>query len=262
MERQHEQDQGDNADYPWDNFDSANYFRHNYSALRHDDRQILEAIRDFFSKADRSASAAREASDDRPAAAGLDLGSGTNLYPALAMLPFCAELTLWEFSARNTEWLRQEIKSYSASWDKFWERLALSPPYHDTADPRAVLAARTRVHQGSVFDLPTAAWDMGTMFFVAESLTSNPAEFTAATHRFVDALHPGAPFAAAFMENSTGYDVGDQRYPAVAVTQETVRHCLDEVSRNLDVQHIDAGNNPLRDGYSGMILVLGTAGVG
>jgi hypothetical protein len=261
MEPQHEQDQGDNADYPWDDFDSADYFRHNYSALRHDDGQILEAIRDFFSKADRSTGAIREASDERPAI-GLDLGSGTNLYPALAMLPFCAELTLWEFSARNAEWLRRELKSYSPSWDKFWERLALAPPYQDTADPRAALAARTRVHQGSVFDLPAATWDLGTMFFVAESLTCNPAEFKAATRRFVDALHPGAPFAAAFMENSTGYDVGERRFPAVAVTPEIVRHCLEDVSRNLDVQHIDSGNNPLRDGYSGMILVLGTAGVG
>jgi hypothetical protein len=178
------------------------------------------------------------------------------------MLPFCAELTLWEFSARNIEWLRREIQGYAASWNPFWARLALSPAYQSTADPRAALADRARVHQGSVFDLPTAAWDMGTMFFVAESLTSSPAEFAAATHRFVDALRPGAPFAAAFMENSTGYDVGDRRFPAVAVTQEAVRHCLEEVSQSLDVQHVDSGSNPLRDGYSGMILVLGTAGAG
>jgi len=261
MELRHGQQQGGNAAYPWDDFDSVDYFRHNYRALRHDDRQILEAMRDFFSKVDRLAEAAGRAPDGRPAR-GLDLGSGTNLYPALAMLPFCAELTLWEYSARNTEWLRHEVQSYSKSWDKFWERLALSPPYHGTADPRAALAKRTQVHQGSVFDLPTAEWDIGTMFFVAESLTSNRTEFEAATHRFVDALRPGSPFAAAFMENSTGYKVGDQNFPAVAVTPETVRSCLENVSRNLDVQRIDSGNEPLRDGYSGMILVLGTAGAG
>jgi hypothetical protein len=261
MEPRHGRDQGDNADYPWDDFDSADYFRHNYSALRHDDRQILEAIRDFFSKADRYAGAAREPADERPAC-GLDVGSGTNLYPALAMLPFCAGVTLWEYSARNIEWLRQEIRSYSPSWDKFWERLALAPAYQGVEDPRAALAERATVHQGSVFDLPPAEWDMGTMFFVSESLTSSPDEFVVATHRFIHALRPGAPFAAAFMENSTGYDVGERRFPAVAVTPETVRHCLEEVSHNLDVQRIDSGNNPLRDGYSGMILVLGTAGAG
>jgi hypothetical protein len=178
------------------------------------------------------------------------------------MLPFSAELTLWEYSARNYEWLCNEIQSFSPSWDKFWERLALVPAYQNIGDPRQALADRAHVHRGSVFDLPAGQWDIGTMFFVAESLTSSPDEFAAATHRFVAALRPGAPFAAAFMENSTGYDVGDRRFPAVAVTPETVRGCLEEVSRNLDVQHIDAGINPLRDGYSGMILVMGTAGAG
>jgi hypothetical protein len=260
MEPRHGRDQGGNGDYPWDDFDSAGYYEHNYSDLRHDDRQILEAVRDFFWKADRSAGL-RETTEER-AVRGLDLGSGSNLYPALAMLPYCTELTLWEYSARNVEWLRAELKSYAASWDKFWERLELVPAYQAIADPRQVLAERTAVHQGSVFDLPAATWDVGTMFFVAESLTSSAAEFEAATHRFVDALRPGAPFAAAFMENSTGYDVGDRRFPAVAVTRETVRACLEEVGRNLDVQRIDSGNNPLRDGYSGMILVMGTAGAG
>ena len=260
MEPRHGRDQGDNGDYPWDDFDSAGYFEHNYSDLRHDDRQILETVRDFFWKADRAAGF-RETAEER-AVRGLDLGSGSNLYPALAMLPYCTELTLWEYSASNVDWLRAELKSYGPSWDKFWERLELVPAYQAIADPRQALAERTVVHQGSVFDLPAAEWDVGTMFFVAESLTSNAAEFAAATHRFVGALRPGAPFAAAFMENSTGYDVGDRRFPAVAVTRETVRDCLEDVGRNLDVQRIDSGNNPLRDGYSGMILVMGTAGAG
>jgi hypothetical protein len=260
MTARHGPEHGENADYPWDDFNSAAYFRKNYRTLRHDDRQILEAMRDFFSKADRVSGASREA-EGQPAR-GLDLGSGTNLYPALAMLPFCAELTLWEYSTGNVEWLRREVQSYGESWDLFWERLAFAPPYQATTDPRAALAERTRVHRGSVFDLPAAAWDIGTMFFVAESLTGSPGEFTAATHRFIDALRPGAPFAAAFMEKSEGYQVGDQMFPAVPVTAETVRSCLDEVSHNLDVQRVDPGNDPLRHGYSGMILVLGTAGTG
>ncbi len=261
MEPRHGRQQGNNADYRWNRFDSTDYFQHNYSALRHDDGQILEAIRDFFCKADRAAAAPKDAPEDRPVR-GLDLGSGTNLYPALAMLPFCAELTLWEYSTGNVEWLSREIRSYSTSWDLFWDRLAPAPQYQRIANPRAALAERARVHQGSVFDLPAGRWDIGTMFFVAESMTSSRAEFEAATHRFIRALRPGAPFAAAFMENSRGYRVGDSWYPAVAVTQEIVRNCLEEDSGNLDVQRVDPGNEPLRDGYSGMILVLGTAGTG
>jgi hypothetical protein len=254
MEQPPSRPRGDNADYPWDEFDSTAYFRHNYQALRYDDKQILEAIRDFFSKADRS-------TGERPPQ-GLDVGSGTNLYPALAMLPFCAGVTLWEYAATNVDWLRSEITSYSPSWDPFWERLALAPPYQAVADPRATLAERATVVRGSIFELPAATWDIGTMFFVAESLTSSTDEFERATRRFVDALRPGAPFAAAFMENSQGYDVGDRRFPAVAVTQETVRGCLEDVASGLDVQRLDSGKQPLRNGYSGMILVMGTVGTG
>jgi len=243
--------QGDNAYYPWNEFDSVRYFQHNYSALRQEDLQILEMIRDFFVKADRPTGAAQ----------GLDVGSGTNLYPAMAMLPFCAALTLWEHSESNADWLRREIRDYSASWDPFWMRLALSPPYQGIADPRSVLAERTSVHRGSIFDLPAASWDIGTMFFVAESVTSHRDEFERATRCFVDALRPGAPFAAAFMENSTGYPVGGRHFPAVPVTTGIVRNCLEDVTGSLDVHRVDS-DEPLRDGYSGMILAMGMVGTG
>src|SRR5262249_29567343 len=158
-----------NADYLWDDFDSISYFNHNYRTLRPDDLQLLEACRDFFVETDRTFRAGRGVADGRPAR-GLDVGSGTNLYPALTMLPFCAELTLWEYSARNISWLRNEIRSYAESWDPFWERLTLSPAYLSLPDPRSDLARRATVCQGTIFDLPAASWDIGTMFFVSESL--------------------------------------------------------------------------------------------
>jgi hypothetical protein len=261
MEPQQGRRQGDNAYYPWNEFDSNSYFQHNYSALWHEDLQIVETIRDFFFKADRSAG--REKSPPPEwSAQGLDVGSGTNLYPAMAMLPFCTELTLWEYSASNADWLRGEIRAYSESWDTFWKQFALSPPYQGIAEPRAVLAERARVHRGSIFDLPAASWDIGTMFFVAESVTSHRDEFERATRRFVDALRPGAPFAAAFMENSTGYPVGSRCFPAVPVTTEIVRNCLEDVTGSLDVHRVDSGAEPFREGYTGMILAMGMVGTG
>jgi hypothetical protein len=261
MESQQPLGHGANVDYPWDDFDSISYLQHNYGTLRPDDLQILEACRDFFCKTDRMLRTGRDASDETQTR-GLDVGSGTNLYPALAMLPFCAELTLWEYSARNVHWLRNEIRRYAESWDPFWERLTLSPPYHSIPDPRSVMARRATVRQGSIFDLPARSWDMGTMFFVAESLTTRRDEFESATRRFAGALRPGSPFAAAFMENSTGYDVGAQRFPSFPATVEIVRCCLEAFSGDLDVQRISLGNAPLRKGYSGMIIALGTVNTG
>ena len=59
------------------------------------------------------------------------------------------------------------------------------------------------------------------MFFVAESITEDPAEFHAALARFVGALKPGAPFAAAFMAGSDGYPVAGTRFPGAAGYRRT-----------------------------------------
>ena len=82
------------------------------------------------------------------------------------------------------------------------------------------------VEQRSVFDLPAAQWDLGTMFFVAESITEDPAEFRDAVARFVGALKPGAPFAATFMAGSDGYPVAGTRFPALPITAADVSEHL------------------------------------
>jgi hypothetical protein len=235
-----------NGDSPWDEFDSSAYLRDNYLALRDDDRQIVEMVRDFFA----------ETAFDVPLK-GVDVGSGTNIYPALAMLPWCDHLDLCEFSVQNVEWLNNEIRSYSSSWDPFWDVLNQQPAYQGVDNPREALLKRAQVWQESVFALPDNTWDIGTMFFVAESISSQTAEFELAVHKFVSALRPGAPFAAAFMENSTGYDVGQHRFPAVSIELHDVRECLAGRSAHLAVDRIGPGNDPLREGYSGMILARG-----
>lgn len=44
-----------------------------------------------------------------------------------------------------------------------------------------------------MFDLPRARWNLGTMFFVAESITVDPAELRAAVAAFTGALTPRCP---------------------------------------------------------------------
>jgi hypothetical protein len=238
---------GSNAQFQWNEFDSGFYYDHNYSTLRADDREILELVRDFF--------------DAHPVttvdAIGIDVGSGTNLYPTFAMLPFCRTVTLWEYSEANINWLEQEVRDYSPSWNTFWEILARKSHYKAIREPRQEVAGRASVRRGSVFDLPQAKWHIGTMFFVAESISTRVAEFEQAIKCFVRALRPGAPFAAAFMENSAGYHVGEHRFPAVAVNESTVKDALADYAPTLEINRIDLGSDPIRDGYSGMILARG-----
>jgi hypothetical protein len=239
-----------NDDCPWDEFEPNLYADKNYGNLREDDHELLVRVRDFF--------AAHVSPDGLK---GIDVGSGSNLYPALAMLPFCHELTLWERGVANRRWLHDQIdEGYGRSWDPFWDVLAEANRYREVADPRAALRGRARVRKGNVFDLPKRVWQVGTMFFVAESITARRHEFQVAARRFVKSLQIGAPFAAAFMKNSQGYTVGTHSFPAVAVDEDEVRLCLSFVA---DVEIIEVTSSrdapPLRDGYEGMILALGRA---
>ncbi len=235
-----------NSHFPWDDFDSNWYFDRNYKNLREDDRQIAELVRDFFATLDLPGHRH-----------GIDVGAGANLYPALTMLPFCDEITLYEYAASNVAWLRRETQFYSPSWDPWWSLLVEEPVYKSVYSPRAALAAAVRVKRGSIFDLPEARWDIGTMFFVAESISFARAEFHAALGSFIRSLRPGAPFAAAFMENSLGYDVGAYRFPAVAIAEDEVENYLVGETEGLKIHRLGKTSNPLRDGYDGMILALG-----
>jgi hypothetical protein len=237
-----------NAEVPWDDFDPEWYVDHNYGRLRDDDRWILQQVRDFFAVA-----------IDHPLDHGIDVGSGPNLYPSLAMLPFCRGITLLERSRSNVTWLNREIARYSPSWDEFWQLLEQVPAYHEV-DPRRALRDRARVETGDLFTLGCGQWDVGTMFFVAESVTARLDEFRRGVHRFIRALKPGAPFAAAFMKNSTGFEVGGHTFPAVRVDEGDIAQCLSDL--RCDIQELAAIRSvtPLRSGYDGMILVLGRAG--
>jgi hypothetical protein len=180
----------------------------------------------------------------------------------LAMLPLCHKITLCERSATNVSWLRSEVKAYGLSWDGFWKALSEGQPafYKKVDDPRTVAKERAWVRKKNIFELPPSKWDIGTMFFVAESITAKFDEFQEATHTFVRSLRSGAPFVAAFMKKSQGYWVGNRHFPAVAVDENDIDRCLRSVASEINIIPISKTTaNPLRDGYEGMIVATGTA---
>lgn len=239
-----------NAEFPWDRFNTSSYLEHNYFMMRHDDAEVLELTHSWFTAVLAGTAAAT-------ALHGLDVGCGPNLYPGLAMLPLCETLTLLDFSAPNVAWLRSHVGRCDEIWRPYWELISPSGSRGEFEDARAWLAERSRIAHSSLFDLPQAAWDLGTMFFVAESITDDYAEFDAALARFVRALRPGAPFAAAFMERSEGYEVSGIRFPSVSVSAEEVGGYLAHRTSELKVHRVAIRPAPLRDGYAGMLLALG-----
>src|SRR5438067_645288 len=110
-----------NADVPWEAFDPVAYLDHNYRDLQPEDAEILHIIRDHFSDHFRNRV-------DGPVS-GIDVGAGANLYPSLAMLPWCDEITLFEHAPANVEYLRSQIDNYHENWDKFWDTLCENEAY-------------------------------------------------------------------------------------------------------------------------------------
>jgi hypothetical protein len=241
-----------NEDQPWNDFDPVSYHAVNYRELHANDRLILELIADFFA-------GARTRRDGRH---GLDVGTGTNLYPSLAMMPRCDGITWVERGGRNLAWLNSQVGHFASTWDPYWETLVNQQPayYQEISNPRDRLHSLVRVARGNIFDLPEESFDIGTMFFVAESITARAAEFEKATGRFLGSLRRYAPFAAAFMKNSKGYRVGRCEYAAVAIDEDDVDRCLRSLAHGVEISTIPAGPNPLRHGYDGLILATGYAG--
>lgn len=235
-----------NADVDWGRFNSQAYFDHNYGKLREDDRQIIRIVADFFARATRGELVGK----------AIDVGSGTNLYPALAMLPYSAQLTLLERAHSNRVWLLRELPEPHESWLDFWDEVRDGrAAYQPISDPLDVLHERARVTRGNVFTLDEDRYDIGTMFFVAESITTRTSEFQRAVRQFVRSLHSNRPFAAAFMRDSSGYYVDGVHFPACSIDKKDVEAALHPVAKNVKVSVVDSED--LRDGYCGMMVATG-----
>ena len=235
-----------NEDVEWDLFDSDAYFQRNYGSLRSDDAQIIDIVAKFF----------HDAAPPKWRTHALDVGSGANIYPALTMLPFASTFTLCERAHTNRDWLTNELDHPHESWQAFWRAISAGrAEYQKITEPIDLLRHHSTVQKGSIFALEPNTYDLGTMFFVAESITTRMAEFERATQAFVRSLVPKAPFAAAFMRGSTGYSVGPNRFGACSVTEDDVERCLATEALIKDIQVVES--HDLRDGYTGMIVATG-----
>ncbi|WP_426509984.1 SCO2525 family SAM-dependent methyltransferase [Dactylosporangium sp. McL0621] len=237
-----------NDQVDWNLFNPRIYHAHNYRTLRDDDRQLVTHVRDFFGSV-RIA----------PTAKGLDIGPGANLYPSLSMLPFCGQVELVEYSAANIAWLRRQqlwLRRFDRSWDKFWSLYGEHPayaPFVRANRPLDAFREKATVSPGSIFELKRARWDVGTMFFVACSLSADRGEFFRGVSRFLEALRPGAPFAAAFMTGSSGYEIKNQTFPAFPVNADIIKHALTRHAPGAEITPIKTDLRP----EVGMVLATG-----
>ena len=252
-----------NDQAPWNKFDNKAYVAQNYLDLLPADAEILSMVGSHFSRHFEN----RGEGAGSPVL-GIDMGAGGNLYPALAMLPWCRRITLFERAPENIEYLRKQRDRMDQNWDAFWKVLCHEKVYADLDskwknDFRDV----ARVEQGNLFKMgrrnrlgfrrSAGKYQIGTMFFVAESISTSLDEFQQAVDCFMSVLAPGAPFAAAFMEGSRGYDVGDEHFPACDVDKEQVENALAPYARKPEMVRLSDADHLVRPGHTGMILACG-----
>jgi hypothetical protein len=235
----------------WSDFGADEYWKINYASVLPEDAEIIQCASKFLIESCGARLGCKRA---------VDVGAGTNLYPALLMLPWAERIVFTEYASPNILWLSENLAQAPGEWrwQPFWDLVADQPGYRDVEQPRRRLAAVHEIRTLSIFDLPSRTWDLGSMFFVADGMTSDEAEFESAVRSFLNSLMPDSPFIMAFMESSTGYDVDGVRYPAVKMTQTS----LDALLANLPVTRTsilrtDNSIRKLRPGYDAMLLATG-----
>jgi hypothetical protein len=240
-----------NGEVPWSDFDAEGYWKDNYASVLPEDAEIIRCASDFLIRA---------CAGKPRISCAVDVGAGTNLYPALLMLPWIEHLVFTEYARANIGWLAENLADGPGewAWQPFWDLVADLPGYRGVEQPRRQLASRHEIRLLSVFDLPRHAWDLGSMFFVADGMSSEEAEFELAVRSFLGALQAGAPFMMAFMEGSAGYDVSGVRFPGVTVTPRSLNELLGRLPvTGTGVLRTDNSVRRLRPGYDAMLLVTG-----
>jgi len=255
-----------NSSIDWDRFDPVPYQEKNYSPqVRDDDARIILACANHFKKHFLE----HPQTEDYPI--GVDMGAGSNLYPAMTMMPLTAEIVLIDPGQANLDWLKSEIRLLRSGdrealerWDPYWDRAReAGNPWLNTTLTWAMARTALNTSRADLLSLGMEqAFDLGTMCFVAESMTSSRAEFAAAVCSFLRSLQPGAPYAIACMAESTGYAVGGVDYPAVPITANdlfaTLSECQYTGHELVYVKAVPVPKGvPLREGHHGMLLALG-----
>jgi hypothetical protein len=235
----------------WSDFDADEYYEINYASVLPEDTEIVQCASKFLI----------EACGERfPYRRAIDVGAGANLYPALLMLPWVKHIVFTEYASPNIGWLRDNLADAPGEWrwQPFWDLLADKDCYRTVDQPRRRLAAVHEIRTLSIFDIPPRGWDLGSMFFVADGMTSDEAEFESAVRSFLGGLVPGSAFMMAFMEGSRGYDVRGIRFPSVKLTQQSLEELLGTLPvARASVLRTDNSIRRVRAGYDAMLFVTG-----
>lgn len=235
-----------NIEAAWEQFDPELYLKKNYFHLRQDDAVIVDAFVRFIENLPVGIIAA-------------DIGAGPNIWPSLVLATRAKYISLIEMAPANIDWIVRQLDKTEPPeiWWPFIKRAGVCANVSDYPVLWQRLKNILEIRKGSIFDLPKARWDLTTMYFVAESITDDQAEFESAMKSYFESVRQDGWYFAAFMEKSRGYRVGDIEYPSYPITTNIVKTIADHYCFSASVSRIPIMMDPIRTGYTGMIILQG-----
>lgn len=231
----------------WDQFDPRAYVAANYAEMQADDETLVRLAAEAF---------LREPFGLRV----VDIGTGPNLYPLLAIAPRAGSITACEIGAKNVHWLRDtlSLNALDPTWTPYW---TVVRDVHGDALPESpfpMLRDKVEVHPTSIFDLDEDAYDAASMFFCAESITQSQEAFERALYRWAACVRPGGLLVAAFMVGSRGYQTGAAQFPAVKLSETELRSSVSALVDNPTFHSVPRMQNR-RSGYESILFVSARA---
>ena len=233
-----------NADVDWDEWPVQEYLGEVYGELHPSDDAIISHHAAFYRKVDPAG-----------VRVSVELGGGPNLYPLMLAASVSPRIEVVEPSAPSVAYLRRQLRTGTdPSWLPFYERCrSLLPALPPTIDEAL---ARVDVRQGSAADLELGHYDLGSMHFVAESVTELPEEFAAVCAAFARSVRPGGWLVAAFMENMGRYRVGrGPQWPGYPVDQAIVQGTFADLVSEMTTTRTEFDTTGPDYGYTGMVML-------
>lgn len=233
-----------NSDVDWDRWPVQTYLTENYREPHPADLAVIRHHAEFYRQFE-------------PGSVGrsIEFGAGPNLYPLMLAASVSRRIEAVEPSAANVAYLDGQLRrGADPTWLPFYDacRALLRALPQRLDDALSIV----RVRHQSGLDLEQSAYDLGSMHFVAESVTEDVDEFAAFCGRFAGSVRPGGALVAAFMENMGRYHLGDgSTWPGLPVDSRRVATVFAPLTTELEITRIDADSTLPDYGYSGMVLL-------
>ncbi|MER5738583.1 class I SAM-dependent methyltransferase [Streptomyces sp. NPDC002262] len=233
-----------NADADWDAWPVEAYLAENYRSLHPCDVAVI-----------RHHSALYRRLGPGSVERSVEFGAGPNLYPLMPAATACRAVDALEPGAAGHAYLRAQLRDGpDPSWQPFYalcRRLDPALPRTLAEALRGVTAVR-----GDVRAVRRHAYGLGSMSFVAESVTEDHEEFARVCRDFADCVRPGGHLLAAFMENMPSYRIGDgPLWPACPVDAGVVREAFAPHARRLEIRRVGKDRTLPDYGDTGILLL-------